>query len=229
MGLESVFSSVAALFFPPRCIFCGGVVSLSESVCEECRAKTPPAPAVRRIFVQSAGRIISCAVPFSYEGLVRQGILRFKFHGRKEAAGFFGAEIAREFPRAASHFDWITAVPLSVQRLKKRGYNQSELVARAAARILGLPYLECLEKTRDNREQHRLTEKERKRNVRSVYRAGNPEEISGKRILLIDDIITTGATLSACASALFQAGAAEVSAAAIARVGTESVEMRRMM
>ena len=113
--------------------------------------------------------------------------------------------------------DLITWVPLSRKRLRKRGYDQAKLIAEAVSVRLGVPCVPVLRKLRNIRAQSSLQDAvQRQRNIRNVYSVSEPEKIRGKRILLIDDIVTTGATLSECARTLREAGAAEVIAAAAA-------------
>ena len=218
MKLKSAFSRLAELLFPPHCVFCGEVVPAGTQLCARCDAETPCVHAVKRIVLPETGKTILCRVPYRYDGKVREAIIRFKFYGKTGSTGFFGGQVAGEFEDGAAGYDFLTAVPISACRRKRRGYNQSELIARSAAERMGLPYRETLVKTEDNREQHRLSGEERRRNVRGVYAPVPNQEISGKRILLVDDIVTTGATLGECVSVLFQAGAKEVSCAAIAQV-----------
>ena len=147
-------------------------------------------------------------------------IFIFCFLGQKQFTGFYAEKMAEHISKSFSniHFDAITSVPISAKRCKLRGYNQSELLARAAAKQLNLPYCEYLIKTVDNKEQHKLNEKQRQKNVAGVYKPIREGQIVGKSILLIDDIVTTGATLRECASVLLQSGAGNISCAAIAEV-----------
>ncbi len=105
-------------------------------------------------------------------------------------------------------------MPISSERKKSRGYNQSELVARGVSSFLGIPYSDCLVKIKDNPEQHFLSNSGRKSNVKGVYRLSGTD-IKDKKVLLIDDIVTTGSTISECAKVL-RSGGAEVYCAAVA-------------
>ena len=126
-------------------------------------------------------------------------------------------QIARDLPEA----DMITWVPISAKRLRKRGYDQVQLLARAVGPELGIPVEPLLEKIRDNRANSGLkTPAERRANVLGVYKAVGQEHFRGKRVLLLDDIVTTGATASECARVLLTAGAEEVIFAAVAAAGT---------
>lgn len=218
MKLKSAVSAFLNMIFPPRCVLCGEIVSLSDGICPNCARKIPHIHIKKRISVPKAGHTILCTVPYAYDGKIRESIIRFKFYGQTRSAEFFGTNIAGELLEHAAEFDFVSAVPVSASRRRQRGYNQSELVARVAAQKLGLPYRECLVKTADNKEQHKLNVKERQQNVQGVYELSQNEEISGKRVLLVDDIVTTGATLCECAEVLFAGRAKEVSCAAIAAV-----------
>lgn len=217
MKPDGFFSVLADLLFPPRCALCGAVVSSGAQICSDCEKECVRVDTCRRITLAENGKTIWCKVPYRYEGKVREAIIRFKFYGQTRSAGFFGRQIAALFPENAA-FDFVTAVPVSAKRRKARGYNQSELIARQAAEFLALPYRETLVKTEDNREQHKLARQERRKNVKGVYRALDEAALKSARILLIDDIVTTGATLGECARVLYRAGAEVISCAAIAEV-----------
>ena len=149
---------------------------------------------------------------------MREGILRFKFQGASAAAEPLGELLAR---CAAEHlsgrFDTVTWVPLSRQRLRKRGYDQVELLARAACRLWDTEPVRLLNKPIDNPPQSGLTEPAARRaNVLGVFEAVDPSLIQGRRILLLDDICTTGATLTECVRELKAAGAEDVVCAVVA-------------
>jgi ComF family protein len=149
-------------------------------------------------------------------------MLDFKFHHMPRHAHFFAQRMflqLRQSPQLA-HVDLVSSVPLSKKRLRQRGYNQSELIARELAALSGIPYSTVLEKHVENREQHRLHKKDRRENVRGVYRILSGASVEDRRVLLVDDILTTGATLGECAAVLYAAGAKEVFCAAACRVPT---------
>lgn len=218
MKAKAILSRFADLLFPPRCVFCGAVAAYGAPLCARCEAENPCIHAQKCILLPETGQTICCRVPYLYDGSIRESIIRFKFYGKTSYADFFGSRIAGEFQNESRNFDLITAVPVSAGRRKLRGYNQSELIARSAGERMNLPYRETLVKTVDNPEQHKLSMQDRKSNVRGVYQPLQEQEISGKRILLVDDIVTTGATLGECAAVLYAAGAKEVSCTAIAKV-----------
>ena len=160
----------------------------------------------------------ACVAPLYYEGNVRESLLRFKFKdatGYAEEYGKLLADCIRT--HLAGRYDLISWVPLSRKRLKERGYDQAMLLALAAALELDDVAVSTLEKPLEAEKQSTMGSAEkRKANISGAYRAVDPELVEGKRILLIDDIVTTGATLSECAKTLLAAGAGEVLCAAVA-------------
>lgn len=208
------------LLFPPHCIFCNQVVPAGLQICESCHKGIKQINSVKRINLPDCGKTISCAVPYSYQGKVRNSILQFKFYGKKQYASFYAEKMAAFIMESFStlHIDIVSCVPISQKRQKSRGYNQSELLALELVKLLNLSYVPLLIKKTDNQEQHKLSMRERKKNVKGVYEVIDSNCINGKTVLLIDDIVTTGATLSECAKELFQANAKEVICSAIAEV-----------
>jgi ComF family protein len=215
MGL---FSGLASLLFPPRCAFCRRALRPGEEngLCRRCAGELPRASGsgARR------GDFFSvCVSPLFYERRVRDALLRFKFRGAAAYAGPFGHFIADCVRKELSgRWDLITWVPLSARRLKKRGYDQAQLLAMAAALELGDVAVETLVKHSDVPAQSGVGGGEKRRaNIAGAFRVADPELVTGKRVLLIDDIVTTGATLSECARILRREGAKEVLCATLAR------------
>lgn len=230
MKISFLLSILLDLLFPPRCVFCGCVIAPGTKICNLCARTVVPVETVRRMNLPAVGKNIPCAVLYPYTGQVRESILRFKFEGEKRNADYYAERMAAQVLEhfRGNAFDFVTSVPLSGKRRKERGYNQSELIARGISERLQVPYTECLSKTADNAEQHRLKRNERKANVKGAYQALNAG-ISGQRILIIDDIMTTGATLSECASVLFKAGAEAVFCAVVAETPAGSVETGQIL
>ena len=200
------------LLFPPKCPFCGRVLD-EVGICSQCEKTLPWIE--EHLCERKVGQSC-CAAPLWYEESVRQALLRLKFHYAPGAAEPLGQLVAR---CAAEHFsggfDVVTWVPVSRKRLRRRGYDQSRLLAENACRCWDVKPVALLEKIEDNPAQSTLTEAAARRaNVLGVYRA--LPAAAGRRILLIDDICTTGATLSECVRELYAAGAEEVVCAAVA-------------
>ena len=203
------------LLFPPKCVLCGTLLKKDETdLCKTCRIDAPfyPNHKLKLQFLDSFAAV------WYYEGSVRRSLLRYKFYNARSHAGAYGRLLAmtirREHPE---DFDVLTWVPVSRLRRFRRGYDQVELIARAVGRELGMTPAPLLTKIRHNRPQsgiHGMPQ--RRANVLGVYRELDREAIAGKRILLLDDILTTGATAGECARVLLTAGAKEVHCAAVA-------------
>lgn len=160
-------------------------------------------------------------------GPVREAVHRYKFSGSRSYARPFGqlmAQCVRD--QLDGRFDCVTWAPLSARRLRQRGYDQARLLAEEAARVLEVPALPLLSKTRDTPPQSGLEEAgQRRANVLGVYRA--PDAAAGLRVLLADDVVTTGSTLSECARTLLTAGAAEVVCVTLAQARKDRPEKPR--
>ncbi len=212
-----VGSALLDILFPPRCAFCRRFLRNSaDLLCPDCRDSLP----YTRNGEEKPGDFFSaCVAPLYYEDDVRESLHRFKFKDATGYAKVYGkllADCVRE--RLEGRYDLISWVPLSRKRLKERGYDQSMLLALATALELNDVAVCTLEKHLDVEKQSLVGSAEKRRaNISGAYRAADPELVQGKRILLIDDIVTTGATLSECAKTLLAAGAAEVLCAAVAQ------------
>ena len=142
-------------------------------------------------------------------------MLRFKFHGAACYSSIFGELLAAEVKRSGMEADIITWIPLSRKRLRKRGYDQARLLAEETAKWLHMPCMPLLDKIRNNPAQSGIADREaRQRNVDGAYRLHMTTDIVGKKILLIDDIVTTGATMEEAAKVLCRSGAEAVYGAA---------------
>lgn len=209
--------AILNLFFPPKCPFCGRITTRFD-VCSICASTLPWTEGADQEFILPGS--ITCAAPLWYTGLVRDGILRMKFRGASGSAEPLGRLIAQcAAVRFSGEFDTVTWTPVSRKRLRKRGYDQAELLARGACASWNSKPVRLLEKVVHNAAQSSLSggAAERRSNVQNVYRVPSPERVRNRHILLIDDIVTTGSTLHACAQTLFDAGAAQVLCAAVAR------------
>lgn len=159
----------------------------------------------------------SAAAAFLYGGPLADGLLRLKYAGRSELARPLGALLAHEAGAYAGLVDRVIPVALHPSRLRARGYNQSALIARPVARALGVPLdTSSLRRLRPTRDQAGLPRSERRANVCAAF-ACRRSRTPGTRVLLIDDVVTTGATLAAARSALRDAGFDEVRTLALAR------------
>lgn len=206
VGLGERFLS---LLFPARCLLCGRVIPAGEIFCRDCAKELPERPFFRRIALPGAGAEgFSVYSSMSYEGGFRKSIHRLKFRGQKSIAAPMGRLLAESIRDRGLSFDAVTWVPMTEKKRRERGYDQSELLAKAVAKEWKLPCLPLLKKVRENKTQHELSGRQRLLNVRNAYRA--EQEAEGKALLLIDDIVTTGATIGECAKMLYAAGAHKV-------------------
>ena len=215
-----IYHWLMGLLFPPRCILCRRALKKEElDLCRSCRSDTPDYCSEKRKlqFLDSF-----CAIWY-YRGNVRSSLLRYKFgYARSYAHGYgrlLAGKLLQEYPDG---FDVLTWVPISSLREFSRGYDQSRLIAQAVGRELGMTPVRTLKKIRNNPRQSRIKgAAQRRANVLGVYQIQNSEAIAGKRILLLDDILTTGATAGECARMLLTAGAKEVHCAVVAAARKE--------
>ena len=208
-------SSVLDFLFPPKCMFCRKVLPVGQrGCCSICEQKL-----IQDLPPRRGVNFTTCYAPMIYEGTVRDALIRFKFRDRPGYATELGkilADCLRE--NLSGQYDIITWVPVSEKRLKQRGYDQAMLLAMAAALALDDVAVETLKKRKDTPAQSSLDGADQRRtNVIDAYEIVDPELVAGQRILLIDDIITTGATLEEASRTLKRAGAASVVAAAVAK------------
>lgn len=204
------------LLYPTRCIFCHKFLSPGRPrICPVCEERLP--------YTENGGRrrgdfFAECVSALYYENDVREAVHRFKFHGVQAYADVFGELTAScIYENLTGEYDILSWVPLDPRRRRKRGYDQTELIARAVGKRLCRKPEPVLRKRRGVHPQSETGAPEaRKANIAGAYRVIDRAQVAGKRILLIDDIVTTGSTLSECAKTLLLAGAEEVRCATLA-------------
>src|SRR5207244_96250 len=146
---------------------------------------------------------------YPFEGVLRAAVLALKYRRCTRLAGFLAPALVAALQARPLSVDLVVPVPLSRARRARRGFNQSELLARPMAATVGWPInTEALVRNRDTLQQIRLSALERRRNVEGAFTVPDAATVAGKRVLLVDDVCTTGATLGECAKALRGAGAA---------------------
>ncbi|WP_198013833.1 ComF family protein [Desulforegula conservatrix] len=198
----------------PMCSICGRTLKsgVSDRRCGNCITDPPYYDSVRSAFF--------------YEGAARRIVHSMKYRGITRLASFMGEATAIKFEANDSSCpSIILPVPLHDEKLRQRGYNQAALIAESICLASNGPahgplefYLDILERTVNTRTQAGLHKKERIANVKNAFRVKVPEKIVGRHVILVDDVFTTGATVSACAKALKRAGASRVSVYTFARV-----------
>ncbi len=237
--MHPLWRGMLDLLYPPRCEACGRL--RQEPICDECRASIehigppvcevcgqpfdPRAQAAPQC-AECRGRRRSFSVARSaayYDGPLAAAIRRFKYDGQLVLGGPLGRVMVQALENGAARdldpatIDVVCAVPLHESRLRERGFNQSEVLAEAVAEAIEKPLKPLLERTRPTAPQVDLPASSRVRNVQGAFAANLREVIAKQRVLLIDDLFTTGATLRECARVLRAAGTAEVRIFALAR------------
>ena len=205
------------LLFPPKCVLCGSVLKDGEQdLCKVCRVEAPLFPNRKR----KLQFLDSFAAVWYYEKNIRRSLLRFKFYGKRSYAKSYGRLLAMELLNEhPDGFDILTWVPISPLRKLRRGYDQVELIAKAVGTELGVEPVPLLKKIRSNPPQARISGEARRRaKVLGVYALREDAAVHGKKIVLLDDILTTGATMGEAARVLLTAGAKEIHGAAVAAV-----------
>ena len=223
-----IIDSLLYLLYPELCMGCGNSLVEGEKVlCAYCEGKLPRTRfhdddknMIQQLFWGRA--IISKATSFLFfrrKGLVQQLMHQFKYKNEREVGAYLGKLFAQELTssEAFSSIDCIVPVPLHPDKEKKRGYNQSEVIGAGMAEVFGVPmYTSVLRRKIFTKSQTKKARYERWENVSSVFEVSEKETISNKHILLIDDVVTTGATLEACAQKLIEEAQTEVSIATLA-------------
>jgi ComF family protein len=195
----------------PCCRRCGDPVFVFENpfpppafLCEDCRRHTRPFDRCR-----SAG---------IYDGALREAIHRVKFNGETALARSLGRWLARSLPGEAREADLVAPVPLHPKKVRERGFNQSEFLSSAVAAAASAHHRpKLLSKTTPTHSQTGLGRKDRRRNLRGTFSVGAAVSVTGSRVLLVDDIYTTGCTVEECARVLRRAGARSVRVLTLAR------------
>jgi ComF family protein len=223
-SLHRLTGAVLDLAFPAACSGCGRE---GEPLCAGClpaldaRLTLPGGtPIGLPAYIPAPLLQLEWCAPF--EGPVRAALHDLKYAGERRLAEPLGAAVARRWARVGTGAQVLVPVPVHAERERRRGYDQAALIAAVAARRLGLPLSRALERERATVAQFELGRDERAANVADAFglRGSDPSvarAVAGRWILLVDDVVTTGATLAACATALRRAGALAVSAIAVAR------------
>ena len=199
------------LLFPPKCPYCQKLLDEPRApVCPRCQASLPWLEG--RAGERKIDLADGCYSPLAYGEMVREAIHRYKFHRVRALGRPFAALMARCLAdRLPDGADLICWAPLSRERFRERGFNQAELMAREMGRLLSIPAGPALEKVRDTRPQSELEEESARRaNARGAYALLPGADLTGKRVVLVDDVVTSGSTLSECAALLRRAGAEQV-------------------
>lgn len=215
--LSELLHDVASLFFPARCAVCGEPLARGErTVCTLCRATAPLTgfwreadnPVVRRCWGQVPVVQASGFLYFVHRSGWRQLIHSFKYRGAWRTAREMGEWYGRYLRESGLYGDVDCVVPLPLHPFKRcrRGYNQSEYIAEGIARQLGVGVeRRCVYRRRNTQSQALKSRRERAGNVEGAFAVRHAERLSGRHVLLVDDVMTTGSTLLSCASEILRA------------------------
>jgi len=184
-----------------HCILCGKKIYLLENICKECRE--------RRVYYEKL-------IYFSeYKDILKDKIISYKFNDSAYLHHFFAELMC--YKLISEKADAITAVPISAKRMKERGYNQSELIAKKISRYLEIPYIKLLTKNRETKRQSDLSKNERYLNIKDSFEFNNKIKLKHEKVILVDDVFTTGATVNECSRVLKTSGIKSIVVAVIAR------------
>ena len=233
-----LLEAAVSLLYPPVCTICGRTVRAGEYLCNDCEAKTirivPPfCEKCSESFEGSISEPFTCAncahrtmhfdaavAAYRSRGVVRQIVHEFKYgrqiHLRRLVARWLRAALDDERLRGRK-FDVIVPVPLHASRQRERGFNQAKLIAQLLSADTSIPARLLLERVRYTTTQTALDRAERMENLHNAFRLRKKADVRALRVLLVDDVLTTGSTLSECARVLKRAGALSVYAATAAR------------
>lgn len=216
------------LLYPPRCALCD---EPGTFLCDACAASLPRAGGercdvcwlpLRSGFCPGCSEhpsaFSSLRSVWRYEGEARKLVHAFKFGGQASLGRPLAAQLARSYREHSLEADVLVPVPLTGGRKRTRGYNQAGLLARELSRSTGVPSSEALRRRGHAAPQaNSASAEERRRNVAGVFEVSRPANVEGRRVVLIDDVATTGATLNSCAAVLLDCGASDVSCLTLAR------------
>ena len=226
-GIE-ILEDFIGLFFPAYCLACeGALVKGEEIICTECLLEIPKThyhldhanPFYQKLEGRIPVKYVMAFLKFRKKGRVQHLLHSLKYKNHPEVGVMLGKLYANDLLKAdyGNKFDLIVPVPIHTSRKRKRGYNQSTEFGKGLSEIFKIPCDDLIIERRVKTEtQTRKTRLKRWENVSEVFKVVQPEKILNKRILLVDDVITTGATLEACGRSLLDAGCSDISLACIA-------------
>lgn len=219
MTLFSYYKALINLLFPQHCLTCKTKLhpEYNKPVCQKCWGKIKMAsPAVFRFNRFGIRRLYAAC---DYEGIIRECVHKFKYNGEIGLAKTLG-ELLCDFAAKNVDFkkiDYIVPVPLHPVKMRQRGYNQAQLLAEVVSQEFKIKLLKVLKRKKYTAAQAGLNKLGRLKNVRKAFSVKETGKIKGKRILLIDDVYTTGATSNACAKLMLNKGAEHVDMLVLAR------------
>ena len=243
---NNISENILSILFPPRCLYCGKRVEVGLDICDECERKlnriSPPYclccgtsldDCTCRKQAHAYGEVVA---PFYYEGPVRELLLQLKYGGKEDMSRYLAGEMTKVIRERffGIRFDLLTCVPTTADRIDSRGYNQAQSLAELLAPDPQTGLLEkverdyyVLKKHPTGKMQHFLGASGRRANIRNAFSLRPGRSVEGKTILLVDDIVTTGATAEECTEILRLNGARQVEVACAAVTRTKALQNGR--
>lgn len=211
MKLKAILDNI---FFPDKgvCIFCGSEKNVVNAACDNCAKELKALELKPRI---GSIDFLPYVSVYRYEGIAKKPIIDLKYNGAKWKSKYMATEMLEALRESGFDFDCIAYVPMTKKKQKKRGYNQAKELAVHISKRTKVPLQNMLIKAKDTETQTKLTAAQRAANIKGAFTPG--EIPCGKHILLIDDVLTTGATVSECAKVLRKTGAETVRVLVYAR------------
>ncbi len=219
-----------------RCLSCKTEIFSGKYFCEECESKLP---LIDTYYCEHCGRKLKVASSYclscknkmtkidrarsyyDYQKPINTLIMQLKYYGNMYLADVFAQDLANLYFKNYFNADLICCVPMSKKGMRKRGFNQSELLARALSEIVGVPVEVVLIKIKETANQAKLSREERLKNLKGAFRVTCKEKIKDKRVLIVDDVLTTGATSETIAEMLKNKGAKQVFLLTVASVSNK--------
>ena len=208
--------------FPSRCKVCNNVVYIGKDVCDGCKAELRKVPENISLMLASnpnvntklgfKPRYDGVIAPHYHEDGSKQMIYNLKFNNRKDLVSVIGSDMynSYELYLKSKGVDYICYVPCKFKSTFKRGYNHVRLLAKSVSKTSGIPIMPALKLIRDKVPQHTLSRAERIENIKGAFGYTDKCDVKGKTVIVVDDIMTTGATFNECARMLKRAGAKRV-------------------
>ncbi len=221
--LFKIFNTLLYLLFPNRCGVCNKVIDFSKTYCPACEIRLRRVPHYVSLLWSHGNtnfrpkylspKFSGCVAPFLHKSGSRKLIYCYKFKNRIELADLIADEMADAYQKYYTKFniDLMTAVPMRFSAKIRRGYDQVDVLCKRLTKRIDLPYFKLLKQTGRKKPQHQISHARlRPDNVMGIYSFVSKEDVKGKTVLLVDDIITTGSTVNECSKMLLKAGAKEV-------------------
>lgn len=225
--MKNFFDLLTNILYPPKCMVCGTLLSdYKFLVCPKCTKTLPfnshcckvcgiPIDSVygENICTSCKGKrkaVSLTLAPFVYKDEIRKAIISLKFYRKTYLAATLASFIFIEIKRKNITGDIITFVPIHFLRKSKRGYNQSQFIAKSLSEMTAIPLMPLLKKTRNTKPLSKMNKKQRMEAVKNVFEPIKGKKLNGEKIILVDDVITTGSTTGECAKTLKKMGAGEI-------------------